>query len=120
MNLDVYECIRKPLRRKGRKQLVLSPIERFHMLVEAGYSIQAIGAKIVEVDEIRALRLESASDAYWNDPKHVLSERFHNTGAAIIKVGKRGSKILLGPITAAMNGLKIKHPKQKVITNPAC
>lgn len=108
------------MRRKGRKQLVLSPIERFHMLVQAGYSVQAIGARIVEVDEVRALRWESASDAYWNDPKVVLSERFHNTGAAIMKVGKRGSRILLGPITAAMNGLKIKQPKQKSVTNPAC
>ena len=120
MNLDVYECIRKPLRREGRKQFALSPLQRFHILVEAGYSIRAIGARIVEMDEVRALRFESASDAYWNDPKDGLSERFHKSGAAIIKVSKKGSRILFGPITAAMHGLKIKHPKPKSITNPAC
>ena len=39
------------MRRKGRKQLVLSPIERFHTLVQAGYSVQTIGTRIVEVVE---------------------------------------------------------------------
>jgi len=120
MSVDLFEATRKPLRRNGRKNLLLSPMWRLQTLVAAGYTFQVIGEKIVEVDQARALRLESVADAGWNGPIDVLSERFQTTGAAIIKVGKRGSRILLGPLTAPFRGLKIKQPKQKSITNPAC
>ena len=99
---------------------MISAKRRVQTLVAEGYSFEAIGEAIVEVDKARVLRQESASDSGFNSPIYLLSESFQTTGAAIRKVGKKGKKIMRGGVTAAMHGLKIKQPKQKSVTNPAC
>lgn len=119
MNINIYEYTREPMRRKGRKQLLISSKRRVQSLVEAGYSFEAIGEAIIEVNRIRNSRLESAQSSGWNGPIDVVSGAVHTTGAAIVKAGRRSSKILTGSLSAAIHALKIK-PRRKSVTSPAC
>lgn len=120
MNIDMYEYTRAPNRRRGRKKLLISSKRRVQNLVEIGYSFESIGQTILEVNKARALRLESVRASGWNGPLDVMSGALETTGAAIRKVGRRGSKILLTSVTAALTGMKIKQiPRQKSVSPPA-
>lgn len=96
MDIDLFERIRSPARRRGRKQLMISSMRRVQGLVDAGYSLEEIGETIVKVDRVKNLRLESATESGW-------------------KIGK-----MFGGLQAKFNGLKIKQPRRKSVTNPAC
>lgn len=96
IDIDLFESMRCPIRRRGRKQLLISSMRRVQSLVEAGYSLEKIGETIVNVDKARHLRFESATESGWKFSK------------------------VFGGLQAAIHGLKIKQPKRKSVTNPAC
>eukprot|EP00531_Pseudo-nitzschia_arenysensis_P013467 CAMPEP_0116134918 /NCGR_PEP_ID=MMETSP0329-20121206/10913_1 /TAXON_ID=697910 /ORGANISM="Pseudo-nitzschia arenysensis, Strain B593" /LENGTH=181 /DNA_ID=CAMNT_0003629683 /DNA_START=173 /DNA_END=718 /DNA_ORIENTATION=- len=96
MDIDLFESMRCSVRRRGRKQLLISSMRRVQSLVEAGYSLEKIGETIVQVDTAKHLRFESATESGWNFSK------------------------VFGGLQAAIHGLKIKQPKRKSVTNPAC
>jgi len=113
VNIDVYEMTRAPMRRKGRRRLLISSKRRLHSLIEAGYTAESIGTAIVAVDKARSERLESVRSALDG-----LTFR-----SAILKAGRKGSKMLLGGVSAAVSGIKmsnIKLPRRKSMINPAC
>jgi len=123
MDIDIYECTRGPERRYSRRKLMISPLKRIQTLIAAGYSPEQIGEAIVNVQMAQTKRLESVSDTGWNGPLDFMNGAVETTGAAfraINKKSRRGSKILLGSVTAAMGGMKIKIPKRKSISTPAC
>ncbi len=75
---------------------MISSMRRVQGLVDAGYSLEEIGETIVKVDRIKNSRFESATESGWN-------------------IGK-----MFGGLQAAFHGLKIKQPRRKSVTNPAC
>jgi len=120
VNIDVYEMTRAPMRRKGRRRLLISSKRRLHSLIEAGYTAESIGTAIVAVDKARSERLESVRSAL-DGP--TFSGAVQTTGSAILKAGRKGSKMLLGGVSAAVSGIKmsnIKLPRRKSMINPAC
>lgn len=116
LSIDMYEFTREPMRRRGRRKLMLSSKRRLQRLIDAGYTAVEIGEAIVEVDRAKSMRLDSVQGSDWNGTLDNLTGAVKFTGRGILKVGRRGSKIL----TAAVEGMKIKLPKRKSITNPAC
>ena len=89
-------------------------------LIEAGYTAESIGTAIVAVDKARSERLESVRSAL-DGP--TFSGAVQTTGSAILKAGRKGSKMLLGGVSAAVSGIKmgnIKLPRRKSMINPAC
>ena len=96
MDIDLFEGIRRPARRRGpRRKLMLSSMRRVQTLVNAGYSLEVIGETIVDVDAARKLRYESAMETDWKNK-------------------------VFGGLQTAMSNLKVKPPKRKSISNPAC
>lgn len=122
LNIDMYEFTREPMRRRGRKKLQLSSKRRLQRLIDAGYGAVEIGEAIIEVDRAKSMRLESVRATGWNGTLENLTGVAKFTGGAIHKVGRRGSKIFMGSVRAAVEGLKIikQLPRRKSITNPAC
>jgi len=116
LSIDMYEFTREPMRRRGRKKLMLSSKKRLQRLIDAGYTALEIGEAIIAVDRSKAERLDSVQGSGWNGTLEQLTGAVKFTGRGILKVGRRGSKIL----TAAVEGMKIKLPRRKSITNPAC
>lgn len=119
VNLSMYEYTKGPMRRT-RKKLMLSSKKRTRFLVEAGYSPMEIGDAIVDVEKAKLERLRSVQAFGWNGRKELLSGVVETSGAALRGVARRGSKILLKSVAAAVSAIKIKHPKRSSFSPPAC
>lgn len=119
VNLSMYEYTKGPMRRT-RKKLMLSSKKRIRFLVEAGYSPMEIGDAIIDVEKAKLERLKSVQAFGWNGPKDFLSGAVETTGAALRGVARRGSKILLKSVAAAVSAIRIKQPRRSSFTPPAC
>jgi len=118
VSLSVYEYTKGPMRRT-RKKLMISSKKRIRFLVEAGYSPMEIGDAIMDVEKAKLERLKSVQAVGWNGPKELLSGVVETSGAALRGVARRGSKILLKSVAAAVSAIKIKHPRRSSFTPPA-
>merc|ERR1712224_642372 len=105
ININVYEHTRAPVRRKKRKKLLLSATKRLKILIDAGYNIEEIGEAILDVEKSKRERILSVRSTGWNVPLDFVSgaakvtgTALHvaakTTGTAVVKVGRRSSKIL--------------------------
>jgi len=98
-------------------------------LIDAGYNIEEIGEAILDVEKSKRERILSVRSTGWNVPLDFVSgaakvtgTALHvaakTTGTAVVKVGRRSSKILKESVNAAIAGLNLK-PRRKSITTTA-
>jgi len=133
MNVNFYEHIRKPLRKKSRKKLIITPKKRIKSLLEAGYNLDEIANATMEAIHVKRQRMDSLHASGWtggggSGPIDFLTGAFETTGSAlkamdvlgvggaVVGVGAdvtdqtkklvmKSSKVIFDGVTAAMGSI---------------
>mmetsp|Transcript_41114 Transcript_41114/g.63328 ORF Transcript_41114/g.63328 Transcript_41114/m.63328 type:complete len:164 (-) Transcript_41114:147-638(-) len=95
VDVDCYEVLRnsESSKRKDGSVSKISVQKRAALLLDYGYSIKDLAAMIEEIDEIKGMRAESATNKKWDR----FNEVFESTGRTIRKLTGRKNTAIRNP-----------------------